>query len=473
MALTTNVPGLTFTERGWVVPSEQSVLTGVQTDIDIAFGGGVNPALNTPQGQIATSETAIIGQVNDSVVLQFNMVDPAYAAGRMQDAIGRIYFITRKPAQPTVVQALCVGSAGVPIPVGSLARATDGNLYAATEGGEIGDDGTVTLAFACTVDGPIACPADSLTTIARAISGWDSVNNPNDGVLGNAVESRAEFERRRAASVAKNARGSLSAVQGAVLDVADVLDAYVTENTTSSPITIRGVSIAAKSLYVSAVGGTDQAVANAIWSKKAPGCGYNGNTTVDVVDSNSSYSPPLPTYPVSFERPDTLAILFSVLIQNSLQVPADAVTQVQNAIIAAFAGADGGTRARIGSTIYGSRYYAPVGVLGTWAQLISILVGSNNNVSAQFTASIAANIMTVSAVASGAIAIGQTISDAAGDIIVGTKVLSGAHPTWTLSNSQTITSRAMKAAKATLPLNEVNADQVPTINAGNIVVSFT
>jgi hypothetical protein len=332
--------------------------------------------------------------------------------------------------------------------------------------------GSITLTFAGTAVGAIPCPANSLTTIFRAIPGWDSINNPTDGVLGSEVESRAQFEARRKQSVAKNARGSVSSILGAVLDVGGVLDAYVNENATASPTVIRGVTVAAKSIIVTASGGTDLDVATAVWTKKAPGCGYTGNTPVTVLDSNSGYSPPLPSYTVTIQRPSSLAILFAVNIVNSLQVPSDGTLQIQNAIIAAFAGADGGTRARIASAIYASRYFAPIGALGTWAQIVSCLVGSNNTSGAKFTASIAGLTMTVTATASGAVAIGQTISDALGAVPAGTKIVSGSAPTWTLNNSLTVSSRAMTGAVPTQTVVDVNADQVPTINANNITVAL-
>jgi hypothetical protein len=476
MAVTTNVPGLIYTDVGFVVPSEQSVLAGVQTDINNAFGGGVNPALTTGLGQLATSTTALIGNKNDETVNLFHQFDPAYATGRGQDAIARIYFLSRNPALPTVVEALCTGGQGVIIPAGAQAKSADGLIYTCTDGTDpitgIPAIGNITLTFECSTDGPIPCPAGSLTTIFRSIPGWDSITNPTDGVLGRVVEGRAEFERRRSASVALNARGSLPSVRGAVLSVADILDAYVTENTASSPVTIRGVSVAAKSLYVSAVGGIDSDVAQAIWSKKAPGCGYNGNTTVTVFDSNSGYSPPLPSYAVSFERPASLAILFAVVLANNAQIPSNAIAQIQTAIISAFAGADGGTRAQIASTIYSSRYYGPISSLGSWPNVISILVGSNNTPDASFTGSIAGSTLTTSAV-TGTVAIGQTISDLLGAIPAGTVILSGSGSTWAINKTLTVSSRAMKGVKPTLVSLDVNADQVPTINADNIAVTTT
>src|ERR1700761_9072410 len=113
MSGTTSVPSLTFGDTGFVPPSESSILAGVQADYNAAFGGNLNPALSTPQGQLAQSSAAIIGDCNDNFLLLANNVDPAYASGRMQDAIGRIYFISRIAAQPTALQVACVGLQGV------------------------------------------------------------------------------------------------------------------------------------------------------------------------------------------------------------------------------------------------------------------------------------------------------------------------------------------------------------------------
>lgn len=374
----TAVPPLVFTNTGFVAPSDSAILAGVQSDQQGAFGGKLNGALNTPQGQIASSETAIISDNNASQLAVFNGVDPAFASGRLQDGIARIYFLTRNPAQPTTTQATCTGLQGVVIPTFALAQDTSGNIYSCTEGGTIPSGGSITLPFACSQTGPIPLPASALANIYQAIPGWDTITNADEGVLGNVVESRAAFEARRAASVAINAIGILPAIEGVVLAVPDVLDAYVTENDTGAPATIGGVSVAANSLYVAAAGGDPTAICQAIWSKKPPGCAYNGNTTETIYDDNSGYSMPLPSYQVSYEVPDPLAIKFSVTITDSSFVPSNATVLIQNAIISAFAGGDGGPRARIGSVIYASRFYTPVALLGAWAQIVTILVGTTS-----------------------------------------------------------------------------------------------
>ncbi len=373
--MTTNVPQLQFTPTGIVVPSEQDILAGVQRDQDDAFGGGLNPSLSTPQGQIASSETAIIADKDSQILFLANNFDPAYASGRFQDAIARIYGLTRNPPEPSTAQCLCVGLASTVIPTGALA--TDGtNEWTCTQGGTIPIGGSITLPFACVVNGPIAVPANSINQIVQTILGWDTINNLSPGVEGSDVESRADFEHRRQLSVAGNSKSMIQSVIAAVLAVPGVIDAYGYSNDTASPVTVGGVTIAANAIYVCVSGGDPQLVANAIWSKKMPGCPMQGGTTETVTDS-VGYSPPYPTYTIKFQTAAATAIKIAVSITNSAAVPSDVNTQVKAAIQAAFSGADGGSRARIGATLYASRFYAGVASLGAWAQLISILIGTS------------------------------------------------------------------------------------------------
>lgn len=374
--MSTSVPFVEFTPAGLILPQESAVLAGVLEDYNAAFGGNLNPALETPQGQLATSQAAIITHVNALFAEFVNQVDPDTASGFMQDAIARIYFLNRVPGRPTVVECLCIGNAGTVIPLGAQVQDTSGNLYVCTTAGTIPLGGSITLSFACTVDGPTPAPADTVTIIYKAIPGWDTVNNPAPGTPGNLVESQADFAYRRQQSVALNAHGSLPSVYAAVFDVDGVLDVYATENVTDT-VQDRGATdypLLPHSLYVAVVGGVDEDIAQAIWSKKDVGCNMNGNTTVVVTDE-SGYLPPFPTYSISFQRPTDLPFLFAVQIANSPSLPTDIVGLTKDAIIAAFNGADGSQRVRIGSLLLASKFYAPIVRIGDEVSVISILLG--------------------------------------------------------------------------------------------------
>jgi len=374
-----SVPKIQFTPAGLVIPAETAVLAGVQDDINAAFGGGLNPALETPQGQLASSQAAIIGDKNNEFALFVNQVDPQYSADRFQDAIARIYFLTRKPATPTTVQATLGGIAGTVIPGGTLAQDTSGNTYACAGDVTIGSTGTVTAEFQNVATGPIPCAAGTLTQVYQAVPGWDTITNAADGTLGSDVESRADFEYRRKNSVAKNGTGTPQAIYAEVFALADVLDVYVKDNPTGSAVNTGSTNypIAAHSVYVAVVGGADADVAAAIWRKKDLGCDTNGNTSATVVDA-SGYSYPQPSYVIKFQRPASLAVKFAVRIVNDPSLPSNIVTLVKNAIIARFNGADGTTRERIGATILASRYYGAVVSVASNVSLLDVLIGTSS-----------------------------------------------------------------------------------------------
>ncbi|MDR0478496.1 MAG: baseplate J/gp47 family protein [Burkholderiaceae bacterium] len=377
MTTQTNVPALNFGPGGVTAPTEAEILSGVLTDMNAAFGGQLNTVnLASPQGQLASSLTAIIGDKNSTMMRYVSQVDPLYAQGRMQDAIGRIYFLDRKPAQPTVVTVTCTGLAGVTIPLGALVSDSAGNVYACAGAGTIPPGGSIDLQFANQQTGPIPCAAGAIASIYQAIAGWDSAYNASDGALGNDVESAAEFEFRRQNSVALNAIGTLPSIYANVFAVPGVLDVYCAENTSNAPITQGATQypLAPHSIYVAVVGGDPQEVARAIWLKKSVGADYNGNTTVAVQDT-SGYEPPYPAYNVTFNIPQSVAIQFYIELANSPVLPSNILQSIQQAVINGFAGSDGGARARIGSTIYASRFYSAIMAIDPSVEIVSMQLG--------------------------------------------------------------------------------------------------
>ena len=375
--MTTNVPAITWVNGSPVLPAELDILSGVQEDINTAFGGGVNPSLQTPQGQLAQSETALIGQKNNEIAYIANQVNPAFASGIWQDAIGYIYFITRIPGAGTVVQATCTGAVGTVIPAGAIAQDTSGYLYSSLAAATIPPSGSVTIEFQNQTQGPIACNIGALSNIYTAIAGWDTITNTTAGALGNYVESRADFEARRAASVAGNAVNSLQSIYGAVASLANVIGVLVVDNPSNGTVNYGPTSypLAPHSVCVSVAGGTSSDIAQAIWGKKPPGCNYNGNTSVTVYDNN--YSTPVP-YTVTYLTPTSVPVYFNVNIKNSSLLPANITTLTQNAVIQTFNGLDGsGPAVSIGSTSYSGRYYANINAISPNVNVIEVYLGTS------------------------------------------------------------------------------------------------
>ena len=376
--MTTAVPSIQFTATGPVLPSSSQILAGVQADINTAFGGGVNPLLSTPQGQLAQSIAAIIADKNAQIALIASEVNPDTADTRWQDAIGQIYFLQRIQATGTVVSLTINGLAGTAVPVGTLFQDTAGQTYSLTAPVTIASTGTVIGQVQNTVPGPTPCPTGTLTTIYTSVPGLETVTNAAAGSLGNLVESRSAFELRRRASVAANGVNSPQSLLGAVLSVSGVIGAFVVDNPSGTAITYGATnySIPAHSVVVSVAGGTATQVAQAIWSKKPAGCGYAGNTTATVYDTSPQYAPTYPGYSVTWLTPTAQPIYISVSIARNNALPGNIVALVQAAITAAFNGTDGGIPAKIGGTLYAGRFYAGVTATNVNVSILSLFVGA-------------------------------------------------------------------------------------------------
>ena len=137
------------------------------------------------------------------------------------------------------------------------------------------------------------------------------------------------------------------------------------------------------------------------------------------------------------------------------------------------AGGDGGPRASTGSTIFASRFYAPVASLGSWAQIISITLVSGWTAAATATALISGTTMTVTAIGSGALAPGQVVT---GPSMLNATIVSqlsgttGSTGTYQLSNSQTVGSSAVSAYAISANSVTLNIDDEPVTAAANVLV---
>ncbi|CAI3933171.1 baseplate J/gp47 family protein [Commensalibacter communis] len=397
--LKTNVPTIVWNDDGIVLPEEDEIVNGFIQDILNIFPTALVQdsngkfLLSTPLGQLITSWSAIISDRNRLLAYYLNQVDPNYALGRMQDGIGRIYFIERRPETYTEVIGVCSGATGVVIPKGTSVIDGSRNKYLADKNYTIGDNGTIDATFVCQTAGAIECPANSLV-MNQTIVGWDSVNNPNIGIVGRNIESQAQFEQRRRQSVAGNSVNSVDSIMADLLKLTDAngspicQDAYVTENSLGEATTNGNVTLKPHSIFVcvAALDSFDnqQAIAKSIWRKKPPGCAMNGDVTVEISDDTKDddgqplYSTP-PTYQMTYQYAVDVSIYFNIVMTRSQDQPKNAEALIKDAVYNAFIGEDGSIRPRIGSEILSSDFLRSVLALGNWARVTSIQIARGGN----------------------------------------------------------------------------------------------
>jgi len=358
--------GLIFNPAtGLVAPDTADIRDGVATDWATAFFEADQPPLDTepttPAGQLIDAEVAEIEAKNAEMLYLSSMFNPYVSDGRWQDALGYIYFLQRQIDEPTVVTCQLTGLNGTVIPYGALVQSVTGDTLLCNSSVTIGQgfaSGTAQTTFRVTENGPIEIPPHAVTSIVTTIPGWDTVDNVAAGAVGCNMETRSEFEARRAASVAANAHGSTGALFGAIANVNGVLDVQVLENIGPNPVVKYGVTVPGHGVTVCVYGGEDAAIAEAIYRKKDNGADTGGNT--QVVYTAADYSNAVYTYLIM--RPTPTNFYIKVTLGPGSTLTSDQADAIKTVLYQDFYGMNvtsGHARIGLASTVYASRFYCP------------------------------------------------------------------------------------------------------------------
>lgn len=388
--MATNVPLPVFTPTGLVTASEQAILQGVLADYVAAFaasGKALNTELTTPQGQLASSQAFMVAAFQAQLARIIANVDPLTSSGAYQDALGRIYFLTRQSATFAFVSATVQGVVGATLPAGSQVKSSDGTIWASDIAVVFGAGGTATVSFTALTAGSVPAAGINDLSIYQQVPGWENVSNAAPSVPGVDTETRAEFETRRSESVQIGGVGQAANVRAAIANVPGVSDVFVYNNGGDTPITYGSTNypIPAHSIAINVTGGDANAIAQAINSKLDCGCGMASQTTVTVnVQDTVNYVAPYPTYPIRFMHNRTpTQIYMTVNVANLSTLPATYVMQVQAAVASAFAdgftSADGTisiSRARIGGQIVAAEFAAPILAIGNITP-VTLFIGTS------------------------------------------------------------------------------------------------
>lgn len=360
-----------ITKDGISVPETSEIKSAFQSIFTSAMGSDLTLDDSTPQGVLIDGLTIAKQQANSSDLLLFNQMNPSTAEGVWQNAIASLFGLERKPATYSVVSCVCIGRAGTVLngidsENPAMAQSTSGDIFRCLGGGTIPASGSITLQFIAEKSGKIPVGANSITKIYQPIAGWDTINNPNDGVVGEDVESREDFENRRKESLALNATGSLSSVYSKVYNVNGVTDLFVWENDLNTSVTYRGITLGPHSIYVCqnganpVSGGTGSgSLAEAIYNSKSAGCDTNNDSnnplTCTYTDSLTGVD-----YTYKYYVPTNLNLYIQVNLAAGIS---DELKQkVKEAFASEFNGSSivGNSKITIGTTIYASRFYEVV-----------------------------------------------------------------------------------------------------------------
>lgn len=374
------------TTAGFVAPSLDDIKTSLENDLKAIFGAQIDLDPQSNFGQLVgvlAERFFDLWQLGAGLDAAFN---PDAAKGIFLVNLAALTGTIEIPASPSTVELTLMGTASTVVPkasVASVLNATarfetlaDATLAAATawqaltayslgdrvknstnpvriylnvgagtsaaSGGPVSTsssiadagatwrylgDGSafVDVAAECSVTGPVQGSSGTITAIQTPVSGWASVTNILDAVLGADLETDADLRLRREAELRATGNAALDAMRGDLLEVTGVTAATVFQNVGDTTNT-DGVPPHAVECLVQ--GGADQDIRDAIFASVAAGIATHGGVTGTSTDAEGV------SHEIDFSRPTAVPIYIIVnLIADASLWPADGVTQVQNAII--------------------------------------------------------------------------------------------------------------------------------------------
>ncbi len=233
-------------------------------------------------------------------------------------------------------------SAGSGGPTSQLSDITDGTVHWRYIG-----EGTaaVDVAASCETTGPLDASSGTVTVIETPVTGWSSVTNLLDGIMGRNRETDAALRVRRETELTVTGAATVDAIRADLLAVADVTQAFVFANNTD---TTDGDGVPPHAIEALAQGGDDDALAQALWNSVAAGIQTYGGSSGTATDITGA------THTVAFSRPTEVDIYHDIQIHTDSHYPSDGDAQVK-AAVAAY-----GQTLQVGQDVVSSAQYAAV-----------------------------------------------------------------------------------------------------------------
>lgn len=230
----------------------------------------------------------VVEKIYDTLLasqLSYNNRSPATAVSTGLDGIVKINGIKRKEATYSTCPARITGNPGSII-TGAIALDKGNIRWDLPSSIIIPESGVVEgITLTCELPGPIAASPGDIIQMFNPQYGWTGVTNTDSAELGSYIETDAELRLRQQISTALPSLTVLDGIKGAIAGLTGVTRSEVYENDTNL-VDSRGLP--PHSITAVVEGGVNQEIANAIYTKKTPGCYTNGTTEVQITDSSGN-----------------------------------------------------------------------------------------------------------------------------------------------------------------------------------------
>lgn len=301
-----------LTASGLTVNTLSEIVDALVLELQTIYGTDINVDQNSPDGQLINIFAQAVADQLALLVQVYNSFSVPNAFGVALDQRVALNGLARREGTYTLIEVALVVSQTVDL------QGLDGDDNAAAYTVEDGSGNRFCLVDSATITSPGATKQFRARDVGivetsngevlqqvTIITGVTSATTSSIDQIGTAEETDSQLKIRHDRSFFLGSQSPADAVEAALLATDGVTDAYVAENVTGSEAS----GVDAHSIWAIVVGGTDADVANAIYMKKAPGCGMTGSEAVTVTRPNGS------TMIIKFDRAvdEDLYITFSIL----------------------------------------------------------------------------------------------------------------------------------------------------------------
>lgn len=332
------------------------LLQELNDEMQSIFGANFNVSPESPDGQVngvVSESNANLWEIAEAA---YNAFNPSAATNVSLSNLVQLNGITRQEETFSTSVLTCVGLENTVIPAGSIVTTSNASVSFTT-------DSEVTIPVGLTIDvdstavnpGPLEALATSLSVIDTPVTGWNTVTNADDAILGQFEETDSELRARRAKSVA---RQSITMSDSIIAEVEAVDGVTFTSILVNETNVTDSNGIPAHEFLTIVEGGLDAEIATAIFTEKAIGIGTFGTTTEQVEDSQGV------EHDISFSRPDQITIYIDMDITTFSDFPQDGVEDIKQAIVD-YANGDlvAGRAFGVGDDVIYSELFAPINTI--------------------------------------------------------------------------------------------------------------
>jgi len=352
-----------ITETGYKIKTQNEYFADERARY-LAIDPSWNLDPSTPDGLKLASDAEIWANLDEMGQQAYNSKDPAKAKAMDLDVIAAITGTRRSLGTPSTVTLTLSGVAGTPIIAGQRVESVEnGKRWITDKDVVIGPGSTVSVTATCAELGATQASPATITRIIDTVGGWQAVTNPLAAISGFNKQKDQELRIERAKAVGRPGINQIDSMLGELLSVDGVRRCVVYENDTGA---VDAHGLPAHSMAVIADGGTDDAVAMAIYVKKNPGCSlFQAGTAVAITVTSPVH--PQNTKVIKFSRPIDVNMTVTVSVKSDGSLPSNVNEIITQAILDYAAGdfvaAQCGYSVQgfdIGEEVPFSRLYAPV-----------------------------------------------------------------------------------------------------------------